>query len=237
MEQRGKLHSWNDDKGFGFIQPDQGGARLFVHISAMRGAARPQVGEVVFYVPGTDDNGRPRAVQMRSEQLSVDRPAIRRKPIAQARRESAPRPVPVRRHVRASVSGGIQNLPVKLALFILLCGLPLAGGVHLLVEYRQIWPLLLYVFASIVCFLLYWSDKQHALNGRWRTPENLLHLSELLCGWPGALVAQQLLRHKTRKVSYQAAFWLIVLVHQAFWADWLLLDGDFTGRWIQPMLG
>jgi hypothetical protein len=41
----------------------------------------------------------------------------------------------------------------------------------------------------------------------WRTPEKVLHASELLGGWPGALLAQQLFRHKTRKVSYQLVFW------------------------------
>ena len=40
MEQRGELISWNDDKGFGFIQPERAGERVFVHISAMRGDAQ-----------------------------------------------------------------------------------------------------------------------------------------------------------------------------------------------------
>ena len=39
MEQGGKLINWNDAKGFGFIQPDDGSDRVFAHISVMRGDA------------------------------------------------------------------------------------------------------------------------------------------------------------------------------------------------------
>ena len=55
---------------------------------------------------------------------------------------------------------------------------------------------------------------------------------ELLGGWPGALLAQQLLRHKTKKTSYQGVFWLIVLVHQVYWLDQL----GFDGKLLQQML-
>lgn len=79
---------------------------------------------------------------------------------------------------------------------------------------------------SLISLLLYWQDKQQARTRR-RTPEKVLHASELLGGWPGALLAQQLYRHKTRKVSYQLVFWGIVLVHQVFWADWLFLGGRY----------
>jgi uncharacterized membrane protein YsdA (DUF1294 family) len=40
------------------------------------------------------------------------------------------------------------------------------------------------------------------------------------------LLAQQLLRHKTRKVSYQLVFWLIVALHQVFWIDRLFLESS-----------
>ena len=53
-----------------------------------------------------------------------------------------------------------------------------------------------------------------------------MHITELLGGWPGALIAQQVFRHKTRKASFQTVFWLIVLVHQVFWFDHLVLDGE-----------
>jgi uncharacterized membrane protein YsdA (DUF1294 family) len=74
-------------------------------------------------------------------------------------------------------------------------------------------------------FALYWDDKRSATRGAWRTSEAMLHFFELVGGWPGALIAQQAFRHKTRKVSFQVVFWGIVLMHQLFWAGIALLPG------------
>lgn len=79
-----------------------------------------------------------------------------------------------------------------------------------------------YAAVSLVTVLMYWQDKRAAGREARRTPENRLHLFELLCGWPGALLAQQVLRHKTRKASYQFVFWLAVLANLAA-LGWLLL--------------
>lgn len=120
-------------------------------------------------------------------------------------------------------NGPIRGLKVKLVLFAALCALPVGGAATLFVTGVSRVPLLIYLVMSILAFGLYWYDKQQAKAGQWRTPEKVLHGVELLGGWPGACVAQQLLRHKTRKVSFQLWFWLIVAVHQAIWIDVLFL--------------
>ena len=71
----------------------------------------------------------------------------------------------------------------------------------------------LYVFSSLIAFLMYARDKSAAKNGRWRTPENSLHLISLFCGWPGALIAQQVLRHKSKKQSFRFVFWITVFLN------------------------
>lgn len=231
-ERQGRLKNWNDDKGFGFIQPQDGGAELFAHISVMRGERRPQAGDEVLYVEGRDAQDRPRAEHMRlAGELSLDRQAIRRKPTAQqGTRADAPRKVsPATRH--RPVEGPIRHFTAKAMLFVLLCALPLIGA-SLQLRSTLWWVLPLYPAASLVSFLQYWMDKRSAQQGGRRTPEQSLHLVELAGGWPGALIAQQTFRHKTRKTSYQLLFWLIVAAHQVFWIDLLLLDGAYIARHI-----
>lgn len=70
-----------------------------------------------------------------------------------------------------------------------------------------------YLGASIASLLAYVLDKSAAQNGQWRTKERTLHMLALFGGWPGALVAQRLLRHKSKKRSFQRLFWLIVVLN------------------------
>jgi len=73
-------------------------------------------------------------------------------------------------------------------------------------------------------YLAYYLDKEAARSAAWRIPEKTLHLLALAGGWPGALIAQQLLRHKTRKLSFQLVFWSTVLLNGALLA-WLSSAG------------
>ena len=66
---------------------------------------------------------------------------------------------------------------------------------------------------SRAAFATYAGDKAGA--GSRRVPERVLHVLSLAGGWPGALVAQEWYRHKTRKVRFQIIFWLIVAAHVA----------------------
>lgn len=78
-----------------------------------------------------------------------------------------------------------------------------------------LWLASLYGAASVACFIAYAIDKSAAVHQRRRIPERTLLLLGLCCGWPGGLLAQRLLRHKTIKTSFQIAYWCSVVLNVA----------------------
>ncbi|MFD2366212.1 DUF1294 domain-containing protein [Pseudoduganella sp. GCM10020061] len=84
-----------------------------------------------------------------------------------------------------------------------------------------------YAAASLLTFAMYALDKRAAIQRTRRTPERTLLAAGLACGWPGAALAQQWLRHKSSKASFLAWFWLTVLLNAGLLlllvrgADWL----------------
>jgi uncharacterized membrane protein YsdA (DUF1294 family) len=72
-----------------------------------------------------------------------------------------------------------------------------------------------YLLMSMITFIAYAIDKGAAQTGRWRTSEGSLHFLGLLGGWPGALLAQQTLRHKSQKGSFRITLWFTVLLNCA----------------------
>jgi len=86
---------------------------------------------------------------------------------------------------------------------------------------RALFVIGIYLLMSAFAFAMYRADKRRAGGGAWRLSESTLHAVELLGGWPGALAAQRVFRHKWRKTSYMAVFWTIVAVHAFGWAWWL----------------
>lgn len=116
------------------------------------------------------------------------------------------------RYVGAARIGASTARGTWVATALILMFFAALAGLH----YRNILPVSVpgaYFAVSLIVFLMYWIDKRAATRGAQRTPEKTLHLLELFCGWPGALLAQQVFRHKTRKGSYQFVFWLAVLVN------------------------
>lgn len=79
----------------------------------------------------------------------------------------------------------------------------------------MLYLLALYPVISGITFMAYALDKAAARQRRWRTPESTLHLLSLLGGWPGAWLAQHLLHHKSKKLSFQLVYWLTVIIHCA----------------------
>lgn len=115
-----------------------------------------------------------------------------------------------------SEPSGHSNIPLWLAglFLVFVSGSALAGKLPLSVPG-------FYLATSIVAFAAYALDKSAARNDRRRTQESTLHLFALIGGWPGALAAQRLLRHKTRKASFQLVFWITVTLNCGV-LGWLL---------------
>ncbi|GAB3350596.1 cold shock and DUF1294 domain-containing protein [Lysobacter tyrosinilyticus] len=66
MRQVGRVSDWNDDKGFGFVVPHDGGSRAFVHVKAFQfGSRRPVDGDLISYEPSKDARGRTNATNVR----------------------------------------------------------------------------------------------------------------------------------------------------------------------------
>lgn len=77
------------------------------------------------------------------------------------------------------------------------------------------WVAVVYLGMSLLTFALYARDKRAAIEGHWRIPEHTMQAAALFGGWPGGVAAQQFLRHKNRKVSFQVVFWLAVIANVA----------------------
>jgi uncharacterized membrane protein YsdA (DUF1294 family) len=84
-----------------------------------------------------------------------------------------------------------------------------------------------YLAMSVACFASYALDKSAARRGERRTPESTLLMLGLLGGWPGAVLAQQWLRHKTVKQPFRQMFWFTVAANLVFflWLSERILRG------------
>ncbi|QIK74642.1 DUF1294 domain-containing protein [Nocardioides piscis] len=110
----------------------------------------------------------------------------------------------------SSRHAGASGLPLALLastlFFAILVGL-------LVLDELPLTLLAAYGLFSAVAFLVYGADKAAAEQGRWRTSESTLHTIALMGGWPGALVARRVFRHKTTKQPFRTIFWLTVIAN------------------------
>ncbi|NEO21376.1 MULTISPECIES: cold shock domain-containing protein [unclassified Moorena] len=78
---QGKLITWKDDRGFGFIKPNDGGKDVFLHISALKGASRrPKVGDRILYEQVAEPDGKIRAARASIQGVAPRPLPTKRKP-------------------------------------------------------------------------------------------------------------------------------------------------------------
>jgi len=196
MRIKGKLTSWNEERGFGFIAPMAGGKQVFIHIKAFSNRnRRPTLGQIVTFELSSDKQGRPCAIKAT---LTGDR-----------LREKAKR------------NNGVLSIGTAVFFIIIV-------GFSVFTAKLPFQILALYIAASVLTFIVYALDKSAAKSGEWRTKENTLHLLSLAGGWPGALIAQQRLRHKTKKQSFRLVFWVTVLLNCGAFAWLFTPNGSVT---------
>jgi uncharacterized membrane protein YsdA (DUF1294 family)/cold shock CspA family protein len=192
--QKGRITHWNAERGFGFVTPVGGGHQVFLHISAIADRRRqPAEGDMVTYDTTFDEHKRPRAVGVK--------PSI---PISQKSQTASRR--------------GWGSVPLTVAsLFVLFVIVETLAG--------RLPPAIIAIYGSVslVTFLVYGVDKSAAEHGHWRTKESSLLLLGLAGGWPGAVIAQKSLRHKSRKESFQWAFWVTAVMNSVA-LGWLITE-------------
>jgi uncharacterized membrane protein YsdA (DUF1294 family)/cold shock CspA family protein len=189
MRYLGKINNWKDDQGFGFVIPNGGGQKAFVHIKAFpKSSFRPINGDLITYELASDEKRRYYAKNIQFAMEGSSSTDL----------------------YKTSSHGIIFSILfcVFLALLVLIGRLPLT-------------LISVYLAASTITFIAYAIDKSAAQNNRWRTKESTLHLFGLAGGWPGALLAQKTLRHKSKKDEFQTVFWATVIAN-CFSLGWLL---------------
>jgi len=129
------------------------------------------------------------------------------------------------RAVHATIPGDKQKKKVNQnrGLFSIILSIFFLVIVSVMALTGQISPIILavYLVASLIAFFMYAMDKSAAQRGAWRISESTLHLISLVGGWPGALVAQQKLRHKSKKQSFRFVFWITVALNCSVFV-WIL---------------
>ncbi|MGI0494403.1 DUF1294 domain-containing protein [Alkalinema pantanalense CENA528] len=201
QKRQGKLVQWTADRGFGFVKDEQNGQKIFIHITAFQSLKiPPQVGDLLTFHIGTDRKGRLKA---ENAHFQVNRSFLQRALVTAYR---------------------CPQLWTTMLPLGLLSSIPFLGSGYFWRLTNCGIPFALYAVMSLLTFWAYQNDKRRAKRNQWRWPEQVLHCLEFFGGWPGGLMAQQILRHKTLKTTYQISFWIICSLHFIGWFVWFVVQ-------------
>jgi len=202
LRKRGTINKWDDEKGFGFILPDDSTKIIFVHIKSFTDRnIRPSINQKVTYTVQNNSDGKQSATNV---SRSTDNP--------------------IRSRTNINKKFVKENIKKKQTTFedtskhnISIISLFFVGGFILFLFYftmvaekLPVTIIVVYLIMSMFTYFTYKLDKMKAINNGYRVPEKMLLLLSLLGGWIGALIAQEQFRHKNKKISFQVPFWLVV---------------------------
>ena len=186
MRFQGKIKTWDDERGFGFIEPRDGGEAILVRIAdCLMGSCRPKVNQHVSFEVETGPRGDKFAGKVEPACAAIPRiPRLDRQPPPWTRVT-------------------LLAIPAFLLLY----------GLMSLVWHISPWLLAFYLAVSLMTCGVHGLDKWAARVGGKRMPEPVFHLLSLLGGWPGTLIAQQLVPYKPKQAQFRRLFWGTVAIN------------------------
>lgn len=183
---RGRLVSWNEARGYGFLAAEDGSGDVFAHANAFVKEGRHiEIGRTYEFDLDTGGDGRRKARRITLVVTPKQGPDL----------------------MSRLLQRGPRFLVIPAFVFI---ALAVASSVPVSPNW---W--LIYAVASFTCFIGYGLDKHAAENRRWRVSETVLLLLGLAGGWPGGLIGQEVFRHKTQKKTFRTLFWMSVAINMA----------------------
>ncbi len=207
LRKRGTIHKWNDEKGFGFIMPNDSNKTIFVHIKSFTDRnVRPMEKQTVTYTVQNNDNGKNSAINV---SRSTDNPIRSRTNSS----NSVKNIIPKRKHKNTNSILLEQKSTHDIPIFFILVILGFMVFLfHFSIREEKLPPFvtIVYIVMGILTYYIYSEDKLQAIDNEYRTSEQSLLTLSFLGGWIGALLAQHKFRHKVKKTSFQISFWTAV---------------------------
>lgn len=206
IKSKGKIIKWDDDRGFGFILPDDSNKHIFVHIKSFKNQnPRPSLNEQVTYNILQNNDGKQSAVSViratdnlkKFQQNNIKEKNLSLRSISN--KNNSGFKVDYKSTYKISI---FYILFVLIFLAFLLYSF-ISGKLPLTI-------IIVYGIMSLITYLIYSEDKSKAITEDFRIQEKTLHILSLIGGWMGAIIAQQRFRHKTKKSSFQRVFWISV---------------------------